>query len=359
MQYSEDEKYMARCLDLAIKAYNNAAPNPLVGAVLVYNNKIIGSGYHKQYGQAHAEVNCLQSVREKDKKWISKSTLYVSLEPCSFHGNTPACSQLIIDYKIPKVVIACLDPHPKVSGNGVKQLKKAGIEVITGILEKESLFLNRKAFTSYIKKRPYITLKWAETANRYFAPLDKSRKMISNTLVRYFVHDLRRKHHSILVAYKTAKNDNPALTNRYWKGGQQPIRIILDYKGDLPKDLQVFDGKIKTLHFIPEDSKNVYENEININHLVLNFNTNDSWENLLEALHKMKIQSLFIEGGAYTLQQFINRGLWDEAIQIQSNYTWDEGLFAPQLKSAILYKRRNLNSNTINFWRHEQNDYIL
>lgn len=359
MQNSEYEKYMARCLDLAKRAYNNAAPNPLVGAVLVYKNKIIGSGYHQEYGQGHAEVNCLKSVKKEDEKWITKSTLYVSLEPCSFHGNTPPCSQLIIDNKIPKVVIACLDPHPKVSGNGVKQLKEAGIKVIVGILEKESLFLNRKAFTSYLKERPYITLKWAETANQYFAPLDKSRKMISNKFVQYMVHDLRRKHHSILVAYNTAKNDNPALNNRYWHGGKQPIRIILDYKGDLPKDLQIFDGKIKTLHFIPENAKKNWKNKNNLEHIVLDFNTKEAWQKLLDLLHKKKIQSLFIEGGAYTLQQFIELGLWDEIIQIQSKNAWKEGLLAPQIKNAILYKQRNLDSNTINYWRHEQNDYIL
>lgn len=354
---NKDEQYMARCLDLAQRAYNNAAPNPMVGAVLVYEDRIIGEGYHEQYGQAHAEVNCINSVKEEDKALIPQSTLYVSLEPCSFHGNTPACSQLIIREHILKVVIACLDPHPKVSGQGVAQLEAEGIEVIHGILEKEALYLNRRAFTSYIEERPYICLKWAATKNGFMAPADRSRKMISNTLVRYKVHDWRRQYHSIMVGYTTAQNDNPQLDNRYWEGGKNPIRIVIDPENALSPDLHLFDAKTPTIIFNKQVDSTA--NDEDIRFVKMSFDKKYWPLVFLQKLHELKIQSVFIEGGAKTLKAFLDLGLWDEIIEITGHTSWDNGIPAPQISQAKIHDQFSLDKDLVTLWKHERNHYIL
>jgi len=352
-----DEQYMARCIDLANRAYNAAAPNPMVGAVLVYEGRIIGEGYHEQYGAAHAEVNAVRSVKAEDRFLIPQSTLYVSLEPCSFHGNTPPCTQLILDEKIPKVVIGCLDPHPKVSGRGVELLKIAGVQVRSGVLEQECLHLNRKAFTSYIDHRPYICLKWAETQNGLFAPLDRARTMISNEYVRYQVHDWRRQYHGILVGFQTAFQDNPALTNRYWEGGKQPIRIVLDPKNELPVDLQIFDGKVPAI--VVNTSAYTSHNEAPIQFVSIPFHDKFWPIQLMEALHEHKVQSVFIEGGIKTHQAFLNLGLWDEIIQIKGKDSWEKGLSAPKIYGGIRYDTYSLQEDSVNLWKHERNNYII
>lgn len=213
-----DETYMQRCLDLASKGLGSVSPNPMVGAVLVYENRIIGEGYHEQFGQAHAEVNCINSVQESDTHLIPQSTLYVSLEPCSHFGKTPPCSNLIIDCKIPKVVIACRDTFEQVNGKGIDQLKAAGIHVQVGILEKEAIQLNKRFFTFHSKKRPYVILKWAQSSNHKIANADFSRVLISNSFTNRLVHKWRSEEDAIMVGPNTALHDNPGLTTRNWPG---------------------------------------------------------------------------------------------------------------------------------------------
>lgn len=353
---SQHELYMSRCIDLAQRAYNQAAPNPLVGAVLVYQHRVIGEGYHQQYGQAHAEVNAIKSVQPRDHHLINQATLYVSLEPCSFHGKTPACTSMIIEHSIPKVVIGTMDPHKKVAGNGIKILKKHGIKVIIGILEEKCIELNKKAFTSYQLQRPYVFLKWAQTQNGYFAPNNRSRTMISNELTRLKVHNWRRQYHSILVGYNTALNDDPALTNRYWYGGNQPIRVVLDPQNKLPKSLTIFDNEVLTYHFIDRKAKGAKASELLE---TIDFQ-NPHWPQLvLSALHEKDIQSVMIEGGAKTLQAFIDIELWDEIAQIIAPIAWQEGIKAPQIHQGVLVEQYSLKEDSVNLWKHERNNYLI
>lgn len=346
--------YMSRCIDLAQRAYNQAAPNPLVGAVLVYQDRVIGAGYHQEYGQAHAEVNAILSVSPEEQHLIREATLYVSLEPCSFYGNTPACTSLIIQKNIPKVVVGCIDPHNKVAGKGIALLRQKGIEVITGILEQECIALNKKAFTSYQLNRPYIFLKWAETQNGLFAPLDRSRKMISGIHARLQVHDWRRNYHSILVGYNTALHDNPELTNRYWFGGNQPIRIVLDPKNQLPEDLHLFNHQVPTYSIIDDSASPKDKNVFKVNYLEPN------WvQQLLDQLYQAKIQSVMVEGGIHVLNSFIEADLWDEIAQIVAPQVWSEGLEAPQIKNGQLLHRYPLKEDFVNLWKHERNNYLL
>jgi diaminohydroxyphosphoribosylaminopyrimidine deaminase/5-amino-6-(5-phosphoribosylamino)uracil reductase len=298
------EKFMQRCLQLAGQAIGKVAPNPMVGAVIVHEGKIIGEGFHQQFGGAHAEVNAIKSV--VDKTLLAHSTLYVNLEPCSHFGKTPPCVDLIIAHKIPEVVIGIQDPFAEVNGAGIKKLEDAQVKVTVGILENECKQLNKRFITFYTKSRPYIILKWAQTADGFIGKKTGPVK-ISNDVAKILTHRWRSEEQSILIGSGTAIIDNPQLTVREWSG-PSPIRIIIDRKGKLPKGLQVFDGTQRTI-VISSDSSNEV---MNAEKIIIE-NNDDFLQNALSSLQKHGIQSILVEGGATLLQTFIDQELWDEA----------------------------------------------
>ncbi|RMZ60359.1 bifunctional diaminohydroxyphosphoribosylaminopyrimidine deaminase/5-amino-6-(5-phosphoribosylamino)uracil reductase RibD [Chryseobacterium nematophagum] len=304
----QDELYIKRCIELAQKALGNTYPNPLVGSIIVHNGKIIGEGYHQKAGENHAEINAINSVQNKDL--IPESTIYVSLEPCAHYGKTPPCALKIKELGFKKVVIGAMDSHDKVNGKGKKIIQDSGIEVISGILEKECIELNKRFFTYHEKKRPYIILKWAESGDGF---LDKDFKptAISNTLVNQFLHQLRADEHAILVGTHTALNDNPSLTVRN-TAGVNPTRILIDFDLKVPLHFNIFNKEAKTLVI------NSIKEEMNENIQFINIDKENFLLSLMNVLYKEQIQSIIIEGGAYTLQQFINADLWDEAIIIKN-----------------------------------------
>ena len=334
---SAHESFMHRCLQLAKSGAGYVAPNPMVGAVLVYENKIIGEGYHEMYGQAHAEVNCLNSVSQADKTLIEKSTLYVSLEPCAHHGKTPPCADLIIKNNISTVVIACRDVYREVDGKGIQKLQHAGVNIITGVLEKEALQLNRRFFTFHTKQRPYIILKWAQSIDFKIAAKDFLAVNISNDITNRLVHKWRSEEAAILVGTNTALHDNPKLTNRLWHGNN-PVRIVIDRNLKLPPTLHLFDGSVKTIvfnHVKSEEQNNVLYYQLPVHENVI--------EGLLNALYTLNIQSVLVEGGATLLQSFIDQNYWDEARVITNKQlTIGDGITAPQLTN-----NRSTNTHTI------------
>ncbi|GGB21678.1 bifunctional diaminohydroxyphosphoribosylaminopyrimidine deaminase/5-amino-6-(5-phosphoribosylamino)uracil reductase RibD [Puia dinghuensis] len=338
---------MHRCLELARLGAGHVAPNPMVGAVLVFEDRIIGEGYHRQYGKAHAEVNCIDSVSEADRDLISRSTIYVSLEPCAHHGKTPPCADLLIAKNIPRVVVGCRDPFPKVDGKGIEKLKAAGIEVTLGVLEKECIDLNRRFFTFHTRHRPYIVLKWAQSANGYIARPGE-RTPISNEYTNRLVHKWRSEEASILVGPRTALIDNPALTARGWTG-PDPIRLVIDKDLQLPAGLQLFDRKVKTIVF------NTLKHEEENNLLYYQVAEDSSLVNqLITALHRLKIDSVLVEGGARLLQSFIDEGVWDEARVITNNdLVIPAGLPAPRLQNANPISHESLLSDTIRYYHHD------
>ena len=341
------ETYMRRCLELAQFGAGSVAPNPMVGAVLVFENRIIGEGYHQQYGQAHAEVNCLNAVQKQDRHLICQSTLYVSLEPCAHVGKTPPCSNLIIQYQIPKVVIACQDPFPKVAGRGITLLQEAGIEVIVGVIEREALDLNKRFIHFHQRQRPYILLKWAQTANGKIAGMGHERLLISNDFTNRLVHRWRSEEASILVGYHTALKDNPKLDNRYWKG-KSPIRMVIDHDLSLPSKLNLFDGSQRTLVF---NQVQTLKEQNNLEYIQLN-KEQEGIHQILNAAYQMGIQSMMVEGGAKLLQAFIDQGLWDEARVIcNEDLSIAEGLDAPILGEAELFHRSQIQTDRIYYYQ--------
>jgi diaminohydroxyphosphoribosylaminopyrimidine deaminase/5-amino-6-(5-phosphoribosylamino)uracil reductase len=339
------EQYMQRCIDLALKGAGHVSPNPMVGAVLVYQDRIIGEGWHRQYGQAHAEVNCIASVKKEDRELIEKSTIYVSLEPCAHHGKTPPCADLIILHKIPHVVIGCTDSYKEVAGRGIEKLKVAGIQVTTGVLEQECRWLNRRFFTRQEQGRPYIILKWAQSENGFIAPEEGKRVMLSNTFSQQLVQKMRSEEDAILVGYKTALLDNPRLNNRYGSG-KQPARIVIDPELKLPEKLHLFDQSQHTIvfNFIRSGK------EEQVSHIQMN---RDEPLALQIADQLNNINSIIIEGGTKTLQAFIDTGLWDEALVIQTTVQLSSGTKAPTLKNNIRFDSFPLHNDTINIYRHE------
>jgi diaminohydroxyphosphoribosylaminopyrimidine deaminase / 5-amino-6-(5-phosphoribosylamino)uracil reductase len=338
-----DEQYMARCLQLSELGAGNVAPNPMVGAVLVYEDRIIGEGYHEKYGAAHAEVNCLKSVTEENNFLIEKSTLYVSLEPCSHFGKTPPCTDLIIKNKIRKVVIGCKDVYKEVAGTGIQRLQNAGIEVIAGILEKESIRLNQRFFTFHQKFRPYIVLKWAQSANRKIGSAER-RILISNEYTNRLVHRWRSEESAILIGTNTALQDDPSLTTRLWQG-KNAARIVIDKELKLPSTLRVFDTKAKTLIF------NLVQSSTEANLIYIKLEDENFIEQMLQSLFEMNIQSVIIEGGAKTLQSFIDEGLWDEArIITNEQLIIENGIAAPEMKDFILEKEERYFSDQIIYY---------
>ena len=333
---------MQRCIELAKLAAGSVAPNPMVGAVLVYNEKIIGEGYHKKFGEAHAEVNCINSVKGEDKNLIEKSTLYVSLEPCSHFGKTPPCTDLIIKNKIPKVVIGCKDVYEEVDGRGIKKLQEAGIEVITGILEKECKELNKRFFTFHQKQRPYIILKWAESANEKIG-IDAGRVLISNEYTNRLVHKWRSEEAAILVGRKTAVKDDPSLTTRSYPG-DNPIRCVTDNDLTLPSWLTLFDRSTATIVFnLLKDAE-----EKNIKWVKLK---DSDILTLVISMYHQDIQSVIVEGGATLLKSFINAELWDEARIIRNEQLIiEKGINSPRLKKATLFQQEKYFSDTVSYF---------
>ena len=336
---------MRRCIELAKNGLGTTYPNPLVGSVIVYNNKIIGEGWHKKSGEPHAEVNAVNSV--KDKSLLKKSTIYVSLEPCSHFGKTPPCCDLIIENEIPNVVIGTVDPNIKVAGNGIKKLIDAGKNVIVGVLEAECMELNKRFFIFHLKKRPFVILKWAESQDGFIAPMKNIRKeqkpvWITNEFSRQLVHKWRSEEQAILVGTNTVIDDNPKLDVRDWEGNS-PIRIILDQNNRIPKDKHIFDNKVKTIIFSNLANANTEENTT---FEVIDFEQNLA-QQILKVLYKHKIQSVIIEGGLQTLQTFINENLWDEARIFIGNSCFGNGTKAP------IIALKNIEKNSI------ENDILI
>ena len=325
------EAYMQRCIELAQNGAGNVSPNPMVGAVVVHNDKVIGEGYHQLYGEAHAEVNAINAV--KDKSLLSKATIYVSLEPCVHFGKTPPCSDLIIESKIPNAVIGCRDSYKEVDGKGIEKLQKAGVNVIFGVLEKDCLDLNKRFFTFHEKKRPYIILKWAQSQDGF---MDKIRtdtcptiNWITHPNTKQLTHKWRSEEDAILIGKNTAINDNPELTTRA-VDGKNPTRIVIDRKLELSKDLKIFNSASKTI--ILNELKN--EENDSILHKKVFFES--FFDDLWSICTENDIISLIVEGGAFTLNQFIEKDLWDEARVLTGDPFFEEGVKAPQLniKSA-------------------------
>jgi diaminohydroxyphosphoribosylaminopyrimidine deaminase/5-amino-6-(5-phosphoribosylamino)uracil reductase len=318
------EQYMQRCLQLALKGLGKVSPNPMVGCVIVHENKIIGEGYHQQYGEAHAEVNAINSVI--DKSLLPKSTLYVSLEPCNHFGKTPPCADLILKYQIPEVVIGIQDPFEKVNGSGIKKLIDAGIQITTRILKEECQEINKRFFTFHQQKRPYIILKWAQSKDGFIGKKNESIR-ISNELTRVINDTWRTQEDAVLIGGETARSDNPHLTVRTIEG-RNPIRIVLSNSGDLPLNLKLFDGNAPTIIY----SKNNI-NYANSNNVVMPDENNLTY--LLSDLHQRNIQSLIVEGGSAVLNQFIQEDKWDEIRIFESEDMLQDGILAPRINSAI------------------------
>lgn len=336
-----DEKYMNRCIELARQGQQFVAPNPMVGCVIVYKDKIIGEGYHREFGGPHAEVNAINSV--KDKSLLKESTLYVSLEPCSHHGKTPPCSSLIIEHWLKRVVIANVDPFPKVSGSGIKMLENAGIEIEVGILKKEARKLNEAFFTFHEKKRPFVILKWAQTQDGF---IDINRKhedparpvWITNELSRHLVHKWRTENSGIMVGTRTAERDNPHLNVRNWTGSN-PTRIVIDRTLRLPTDLAIFDGQLKTLVFAGKNTTAIkrmanFEDLKNVEIISMDF-AKDFEHEMLRVLYEKNIQSVIIEGGAKLLNSLIKLELWDEARVFYADKFFYEGVKAPEFAGEL------------------------
>ncbi|MCE4067331.1 bifunctional diaminohydroxyphosphoribosylaminopyrimidine deaminase/5-amino-6-(5-phosphoribosylamino)uracil reductase RibD [Chryseobacterium gleum] len=342
---NNDELYIKRCIELARKALGKTYPNPLVGSVIVHNGEIIGEGYHHKAGENHAEINAINSVKNKDL--IPESTIYVSLEPCAHYGKTPPCALKIRELGFKKVVIGAMDSHDKVNGKGKKIIQDAGIEAVSGILEKECIELNKRFFTYHEKKRPYIILKWAESGDGF---LDKDFKptAVSNSLVNQFVHQLRADEHAILVGTQTALNDNPSLTVRNAKG-VNPVRILIDFDLKVPAHFNIYNNDSKTL--VLNSVKEGIENHIQF----IKINKDDFLPELMKALYKEQIQSVIIEGGRFTLQQFIDASLWDEAIVIKNeNLKLENGTKAPDFNYTA-NRLENFRDNTVSFYRQKLN----
>ena len=337
-----DTFYIKRCIELAQKGIGRTYPNPMVGAVIVHNNKIIGEGYHKKAGEPHAEINAINSV--KNINLLKESTIYISLEPCSHFGKTPPCALKLKEIGFKRVVIGTLDIHHQVNGEGIKILEKTGINVSTNVLEQECKNLNKRFFTFHEKKRPFIILKWAESQDGFLDYNFKATK-ISNDLATQWVHQLRAKEHAILIGKNTALHDNPYLTTRKIYG-KNPIRILIDLYLDIPKNFNIYkDDDTPTFIF------NTIKNEEKLNLKWIKINKENFLQNLLEKLYEHQIQSVIIEGGSFTLQQFIYANLWDEAFIIKAPIILKNGTKAPKF-SASAKEIKTLRDNQIFYFQN-------
>ncbi len=319
----DDSKFMKRCIDLALKGIGYTYPNPLVGSIIVHNNKIIGEGYHAKYGESHAEVNAINNV--VNKKLLRESTLYVNLEPCNHHGNTPPCTEAIIDNNIKRIVIGSRDPNKLVDGSGIDKLRSSGCDVVVGVMDLECSDLNKRFFKYHKHKRPYIILKWAESKDGFISPLKSrlsTRKVnwISGEKSKKLTHKWRSEEHSILVGVQTIIDDNPLLTTRF-VNGKDPIRFVLDPNSRIPIDSRVLSQTSKTIIFSKKE-----------NNLISDYTKSLSFENIqliIESLYNMKIQSVLIEGGTKTINHFLNNDLWDSIRVFKSNKKIKDGIKSP------------------------------
>lgn len=329
---TEDQKFMSRCITLAQLGSGTTSPNPMVGAVIVYEGKIIGEGYTSPYGGAHAEVNAVKAVQahygeEQAQRLLKQSTVYVSLEPCAHFGKTPPCADMLIELEVNKVVVGCKDPFAKVNGLGIEKLLNAGIEVKVGVLEEECRFVNRRFFTRIGAHRPYVILKWAETSDGYFAPNEKKQSWISNKASKQLTHKWRSEEDAILIGTATALVDDPMLDNRLWSG-KSPKRVLIDQKLTVPTTNRLFANTGTDLLVFNELKTEWKEN---LKYIALeNFDLYLP-QNILYQLYLMDVQSVIIEGGVKTLEKFIRAGLWDEARVFVGNSIWGGGVPAPQL----------------------------
>ncbi|WP_435622651.1 bifunctional diaminohydroxyphosphoribosylaminopyrimidine deaminase/5-amino-6-(5-phosphoribosylamino)uracil reductase RibD [Flagellimonas sp.] len=334
------ENYIRRCIQLGEHGLGNTAPNPMVGCVIVHGETIIGEGFTSPYGGPHAEVNAVASVN--DKTLLTQCTLYVTLEPCSHYGKTPPCVNLILEHRIPKVVIGIQDPHDKVAGKGIQKLREAGCEVIVGVLEAECRWHHRRFLSLQEKKRPYIILKWAETQNGFIAPSKAVRSKnpepywITNPNSRQLVHQWRSEEQAILVGTNTVLEDNPKLNVRSWKGSN-PIRVVIDRDLKIPHQYNVLDSEVKTIVLtqVDDDSKCVK----GVEYEVIDF-TDNVVQEICDVLNRHCITSLIVEGGTQTLQSFIDSGIWDEARIFKGDQTFSEGLPAPKIIATRIAKQK-------------------
>ncbi len=340
------ETYIKRCFQLALNGAGSTYPNPVVGAVIVYKGEIIGEGWHRKAGEPHAEVMAVRSV--KDKSLLKRATLYVNLEPCSFYGRTPACSRMIIEEGIPRVVISNLDPNPNVAGNGVKMLEEAGVKVITGILENEGKELNRIFFTNQLKKRPYVVIKWAQTSDGYIAGDKGKTQSISNVWSRQLVHKWRSEFETILIGKNTLENDNPRLDTRLW-AGRNPVPVVLGFSGKLyQSNLYKIHPKIyvadATKHLDDKKLKVIPETEPGA---------------ILKHLFDEGFSTVFIEGGTQTIHRFLSAGLWDEIRVFTSAKVLKNGLPAPQIPlRSRRVKTRFISGDVLDWYVHPENAFV-
>lgn len=342
-----DEIYMQRCLQIAAAGARDVAPNPMVGAVLVSNGRIIGEGYHQRYGQSHAEPNAIASVQNEEL--LKDATLYVSLEPCSHYGKTPPCAELIIKKRIPRVVIGMLDPNPMVAGRGVKMLQDAGVNVTIGVLEKECRTLNKRFVCYHEQHRPYIILKWAQSADGFIDKVRESREqpvaVLSNSFTKQLVHKMRAENMAILVGTRTAMLDNPGLRTTRWNGNN-PLRIALDRTGKIPDESKLFDGTAPTLIFTEKENYTPHPNTT-ICHIDF---SNHCWQQIMNQLYQMKINSLIVEGGSQVLNDLLALQLWDE-IQVETSPAiLGNGIKAP-LFNAIMHEEENYDGHIMRHYR--------
>ena len=330
---------MQRALDLARNGFGSVSPNPMVGCVLVKEGQVIGEGWHKQYGGPHAEVNAVESVGDPDQ--IEGCTAYVSLEPCSHHGKTPPCADLLIRHKVGRVVICHVDTNPLVGGKGIEKLVAAGIKAEAGVLAEEGRWINRRFLSHMERKRPYIFFKWAQTSDGFIARSNYDSRWISGALSRKLVHKWRTEEDSILVGRHTAQQDNPQLTARNWPG-KNPLRIVIDRHGRLPETLHLFDGSVPTLRYTLGPSRSAHNLE------TITLPGEDFWQEMLADLHERKVQSIFIEGGTTIIADLLRRGLWDEARVFTAPSRFGEGIAAPAVK-GLTYRQEQVGDDRLDY----------
>lgn len=337
---NREEKYMQRCLDLAEMGIAKARPNPSVGCVIVHEDRIIGEGITSKFGGSHAEVNAVNAVIQKygeaeAQRLISEAEVYVSLEPCAHHGKTPPCADLLVQYKPKKVRIGCLDPSEKVSGKGVDTLQKAGISCQVGILEEKAKWAIRRFSMRIRKHRPYVILKWAETADGYFGSEEEQQKWISHPASKQLVHKWRAEEAAILVGKNTALIDNPTLTVREWEG-DNPLRVLIDKRLEVPESYHIFNKEADTLVF------NAVKFDVRDNIRYIELENFDLYlpQNILYQLYLMDVSSILIEGGSKTLQSFMDAGMWDEARIFTSPQKWGEGIAAPNIIGEVIEEQK-------------------
>ncbi len=336
-----DKRYLQRCNQLAEQSLGHTYPNPMVGAVIVHQNKIISEGYHLEAGKPHAEVLAIESV--KDKSLLPKSTLYVSLEPCNHYGKTPPCSKLIVESAIPKVVIDRVDPNPKVNHSGIDFLRAKGVEVLVNeeVKKPYQSYFNKRFFTFHESKRPYIILKWAESADGYIDGTEKEPLAITHEVSKQLSHKWRTEEEAILVGTQTVLKDNPQLNARLWEG-KENYKFIIDKNLSIPKHFRIFEQN-KVYVFNAEEELILD----GVNYIRLNFD-HELVSQMLSKMYEMNIQSLIIEGGAQTLQHFIEGNYWDEArVFTNPNLVIERGIKAPVLRHKTLMKTEEINTDLL------------